>query len=300
MLGLPVGVGLSYAVSGAVAQAWGWRATFVVAGAPGLLLALACLALPDPPRGSSEEVAVGARRRPGSAVGLLAHTPTFLWIVLSGALHNFNMYALSTFVPAFLTRHHGLTVGEAGLASGVIFGLVGGIGMMAGGVLGDRMAARRPSGRLLAAFLCLASSVPLTLLVLRQPSGAVAATLAWLAAAVLVLYGYYAPVYATLQDIVEPAIRGTSMAVYFFAMYMLGASMGPVGTGVLSDWFAVRAAAQLGVSPLSEAARSAGLRHALFVVPALGAALAVVLALATRTVARDRRALSEWMRADAA
>jgi MFS family permease len=142
--------------------------------------------------------------------------------------------------------------------------------------------------------------VPLTLLVLRQPSGAVAATLAWLAAAVLVLYGYYAPVYATLQDIVEPAIRGTSMAVYFFAMYMLGASMGPVGTGVLSDWFAVRAAAQLGVSPLSEAARSAGLRHALFVVPALGAALAVVLALATRTVARDRRALSEWMRADAA
>ncbi len=300
MLGLPLGVGLSYAVSGAVAQAWGWRATFVVAGAPGLLLALACLALPEPPRGGSEEAPVGARRRPGSPLLLLLRTRTFLWIVVSGALHNFNMYALSTFLPAFLTRHHGLSVREAGLASGVIFGLVGGLGMMVGGVLGDRMSARTPAGRLRAAFVCLALSVPLTLLVLWQPPGAAVGALIWLAAAVLMLYGYYAPVYATLQDIVEPSLRGTAMALYFFAMYMLGASLGPVGTGVLSDALAARAASRLGVSPLSEAARAAGLHHALFAVPALGIALAGVLLLATHTVARDRRALSEWMRADAA
>ena len=31
MLGLPLGVGLSYAVGGAIAQAWGWRAAFLAA-----------------------------------------------------------------------------------------------------------------------------------------------------------------------------------------------------------------------------------------------------------------------------
>ena len=31
-----------------------------------------------------------------------------LWIIASGALVNFNLYALATFFPAFLTRYHKL------------------------------------------------------------------------------------------------------------------------------------------------------------------------------------------------
>jgi hypothetical protein len=30
------------------------------------------------------------------------------WIIVSGALHNFNMYALGTFITSFLTRYHGV------------------------------------------------------------------------------------------------------------------------------------------------------------------------------------------------
>jgi MFS family permease len=40
MLGLPVGVALSFAVSGSIARAHGWRPAFYVAGIPGLLCAL--------------------------------------------------------------------------------------------------------------------------------------------------------------------------------------------------------------------------------------------------------------------
>lgn len=43
MLGLPVGIALSYAISGSVAHAYGWRAAFYVAGIPGLLCTLAVL-----------------------------------------------------------------------------------------------------------------------------------------------------------------------------------------------------------------------------------------------------------------
>jgi predicted MFS family arabinose efflux permease len=295
MLGLPVGLGLSYAVSGAVAQAWGWRAAFLVAGLPGVLVALLCLTLPEPPRGAAEREAVGSRRRPGSAYGLLLRTPTFLWIVVSGALHNFNMYALSLFLPALLTRRHGLDVREAGLLSGLVFGVVGGIGMLLGGWASDRAAAWREDGRLLTSAVGLGLAVPLAAGFLGQPSGARAPVAALLCLTVLLLYLYYAPVYATLQDLVEPSLRGTAMAVYFFAMYLLGASLGPVGTGALSDALAARAAAAAGSAVVDERARAAGLQQALYVVPILSAALAAVLWAASRAVKRDRAALRAWI-----
>ena len=151
MLGLPVGLGLSYAVGGAVAQAWGWRAAFFVAGLPGLAVGALCFALPEPARAPPSRTRSGRAKKSDSALALLAQTPTLVWIILSGALHNFNMYALATFVPAFLARHHGLSVREAGALSGLIFGVFGGAGLMLGGWIGDRAAGRkeeRPPPRL--------------------------------------------------------------------------------------------------------------------------------------------------------
>jgi len=295
MLGLPVGLGLSYAVGGAVAQAWGWRAAFFVAGLPGLAAAALCFALPEPPRGTAEPHPIGARRRTGSALALLTQAPTLVWIIASGALHNFNMYALATFVPALLARHHGLSVREAGALSGLIFGVFGGAGLMLGGWIGDRAAGRKEGGRLLVSAVALALSAPLVVLFLVQPRGDVGWALAFVCPALLLMYLYYAPVYATIQDVVEPARRGTAMAVYFCAMYLMGASLGPVGTGVLSDRLAARAAAAAGSPVATEAFRAQGLQQAMYIVPALSVVLAAVLFAGARASVRDRRALTSWM-----
>jgi MFS family permease len=295
MLGLPVGIGLSYVVGGAVAQAWGWRATFFVAGLPGIAAAALCLALPEPSRGSAETHPIGALRRSATVRALVASTPTLAWISLSGALHNFNMYALATFVPALLTRHHGLSVREAGALSGLMFGVFGGAGMMLGGWLGDRLAARREGGRLWSSAVAIALSVPLLLLFVAQPRGAVGPALLYVCPALLLMYLYYAPVYATVQDVVEPARRGTAMAVYFFAQYILGASLGPVGTGMLSDRLAARAAAAAGSPTVTEGFRAQGLHEAMYIVPILSVALTLVLFAGSRASIRDRRALTAWM-----
>jgi hypothetical protein len=63
-------------------------------------------------------------------------------------------------------------------------------------------------------------------------------------------------------------------------MYLLGASFGPLLTGALSDRLA-RAAA--GSQPVTEAFRAVGLQQAMFVVPALSVALAIVLWFAARS-----------------
>jgi MFS family permease len=292
MLGLPLGLSLSYAVSGAVAQVYGWRAAFLVAGAPGLIVGVLCLTLREPRRGGAEPVPVGAQRRPGAPLRLLIGTPTFVLIALSGALHNFNLYALSTFLPAFLTRSHGLDLAQAGALTGLSY-LAAGLGLLLGGIGGDWAAGRWASGRLLLPAACLAAAVPC--LVVFLLAGHAALAVAALGLGLLLLYVYYAPVYAALQDVVEPTLRGTAMATYFLAMYLLGASLGPVAAGALSDLFAAQAAAAAGAATMSEAFRAEGLQRALFVVPVLTLPLALVVLAAARTLPEDRRRISEWM-----
>src|SRR5205085_314551 len=114
------------------------------------------------------------------------------------------------------------------------------------------------------------------------------------------MYVYYATVYSTIQDIIEPSLRGTAMALYFCAMYVLGASLGPVGTGLASDYFTTQAATAAGVlvhTPRAlEPFRASGLHSAMYFIPTIFGLLAVVLFAASRTVATDVEKLRTWMR----
>jgi len=298
MLGLPVGIALSYATSGTVAQHYGWRAAFFVAGFPGLVLAALCLLLHEPERGSSEASAIGAARRQGSPYRLVLGIPTMWWIIASGALHNFNMYAIGAFLPAFLMRYHHTSLQAAGFISAVVAGSVGALGMLAGGWLGDAMMRRRANGRMLVATVALFVSVPASALALAQAPGALGRFMLFQAVATAMMYVYYATVYSTIQDIVEPSLRGTAMALYFLAMYVLGASFGPIATGWVSDHLARSAAAgaHLGAGPVPDEFRATGLHQAMYMVPLLGVALGGVLLAASRTVTRDMLKLQEWMR----
>lgn len=282
MLGLPLGLAASYVVSGAVAQAYGWRAAFLVAGLPGLLVAALALRIQEPPRAPRPPAGVSPAR---GALGLVA-IPSFAWLIVSGALHNFNMYAISSFLSPLLMRYHGRDVAEAGLLSTLVYGGAGALGLYGGGFLSDRLAARSRDGRFRLMAWAILASVPLSLLALQRPRGDALAFTALLALAVMAMYVYYGSVYAAVQDVVPAAARGTALALYFFAMYVLGASLGPYLTGRLSDRLAARAAAAAGSASL-EAFRADGLHGALHVVPALGLLLALVLFAAARSAPAD-------------
>src|SRR5207249_11000 len=177
MLGLPLGLALSFFVSGAVAEYLGWPAAFFVAGVPGLFLAVAALFLVDPARGGAESTSglrLDARQDPAGHVTFAAVAyrvlamPTMLWIIVSGALHNFNMYALGAFISSFLMRYHGLTVRQAGAISGLVYGC-GALGIFAAGWLGVLAFRRRVCGRLHVAWGGLAAAIACLLLVPAAP-----------------------------------------------------------------------------------------------------------------------------------
>jgi predicted MFS family arabinose efflux permease len=323
MLGLPLGLGLANGAGGWILQNWGWRKAFFVAAVPGILCAIAALWIHEPERGRKETHAVGARRRAGNPYLLVLSIPTMLLIIVSGALHNFNMYALGSFVAPFLIRFHHMSFQRAGWVSAAVYGFSGIFGLMVGGALADRLSSSRVDGRLIVGCASIAICAPFMLFGLMRPSGDVVGFALLMGIGVGVMYAYYSTVYSTIHDVVEPSLRGTAMALYFCAMYLLGASLGPVGTGLVSDYFTFQAASAAGaVQPLSfgvlmmaelrslageskgfdlralEPFRAQGLHTAMYIVPTLAAILAIVLFAASRTVKKDVARLQEWMRSE--
>jgi predicted MFS family arabinose efflux permease len=265
MLAIPVGGLLSFAVTGPLTMAHGWRMAIAVAAAPVILLSPAVLWLKEPTR---------AGRADGPGLGAWSAGAAFWWIAVSGAVINFALYGFSTFLPAFLMRYHGVSVARAGVWMGVGTGLSGLAGAAAAGMLGDRVKSRLG----LCAAAALVSAGPL-FAAIRMPVGRAGAAV-WLA---MTGYGllqmYYGLVYAAIQDLVAPAMRATAMSVYLMVTYLGGASWGPVAMGRASDLLARQAA---GGGPVTEVARAAGLHGAMYLIPALAVVLSLVLWAAAR------------------
>jgi MFS family permease len=299
MLGVPVGGALGYFFSGPLAEAYGWRSAMVFAAVPALVLVPALLMLHEPQRGASE-----LQHPPLLAASMwsVLRIPTFWWIIASGALLNFNAYAFATFLPAFLSRVHGLSLAKSGIATGIVY-LVGGVsGGVVAGYLGDSIVHRRKDGRMLCAALLALVAIPFACAGILQPAGSLYLAMAFLALTYASLTTYYGLVYSAIQDIIAPNQRGSAMAIYFMAMYMCGASFGPLLTGKLSDTLAHRAAAFRGSPTVTETFRAVGLQHAMLIIPVLCTVLALVLYLGSRTITADiarREAAAHVVRADA-
>jgi MFS family permease len=296
MLGVPIGGSLSFFISGPIAQAYGWRWAMIVAAAPALLAIALLLRLREPVRGAAELQPLLTQQARQSTRHLLS-IPTFRWIIASGALLNFNMYAIATFAPALIIRVHHLTLAEAGIVSGLALGVGGIAGGLLSGFIGDRVSFERRNGRLVAASILALVGAPLAVAAVLAPQ--VAASVVLLAFFYAMLNTYYGLVYSSIQDVVAPTGRGSAMAVYFLAMYLCGAAFGPLLTGKLSDLLARRAADLAGASVLDESFRAIGLQQAMLIMPLLSVLLSMVLYLASRTIPADMRRRDEALRSAA-
>ena len=299
MLGLPLGIALSFLGSSLLEHRFGWRSTFYIALIPGIVCALLALIISEPARGAAEVHQITSSKRKGSPYLLVLSIPTMWWIIASGALHNFNMYAIGAFLSPFLQRVHHVNKLNAGIVSMVVYGLAGVPGLIVGGMLSDRLVKQKRNGRLVLSSVAIFISAPLMYLGLSRAVGDLTGFIIFTGLGMAAMYVYYATVYSAIQDVIEPALRGTAMALYFFAMYVLGASLGPVGMGFLSNYFTRQAASAAGVTDTSfQALRpfaAEGLHSALYVIPVFGILLGLVLFAASRTVAKDMEKLQSWM-----
>ena len=96
-----------------------------------------------------------------------------------------------------------------------------------------------------------------------------------------------------MQDVIEPRLRATAMALFFAGLYLLGGGLGPVMVGGLSDYFANQAMLLAGASEMTEVFRAIGLHNALYLVPVTMGLTGVFLLIAIRTFRADAQKMTQ-------
>ncbi len=289
-IGTPLGSLLGMAMGGLVADAYGWRVAFMVAGAPGVIFALiAAFTLVEPRKRLMADLA--ARATPqitfGAALAVLMAKKTFWLVAFAAAIKAFIGYGQAPFAASFFFRNHtaelaslaamfGLkSTGFLGLALGLIGGTAGVIGAWLGGVIADRYGSKDIRAYVVVPAIASLLAIPFYLVAINLPQAVPA--MALLAIPILLGTLWYGPVYATAQSIVDPTMRATTSAVLLFIINLIGLGLGPVGVGLMSDFFA---------GPLGLGSAE-GVRWALMVSAGMGLVSFWLFWRARKTIAED-------------
>ena len=239
-LGVPIGSSLGAALGGWGNANVGWRMTFVLAGVPGILIAVILwLTVKEPPRGMADGVSRATAERapvPGMFVVLrtLWQRRSFRHLTLAAALHSVVWYASGAFNNAFLQRSHGMSVSEAGYWIAVLSAMAG-FGTFFGGFAADRLSVRFQDRRWymwvpgVATLLC----VPFQFLAYLSPERAV--VLPSFVGLMFMAAVFFGPSFAMTQALATLRMRSVATSLLLFIQTLIGNGLGPSVTGLVSD-----------------------------------------------------------------
>jgi MFS family permease len=232
---IPVGSALGYVVGGFMDVHFGWRMAFFVAGVPGLILALLCLGLHDPPRGSQdgEEGAAPrvANRPAANYLALLKNRPYALTIA-GYAAYTFALGGLAYWMPAFLERIRHVPEKSATFDFGIIVVITGFVGTFAGGWLGDFCARYTQRAYLWISAVATLAAAPFAWLALTV--AAPRTYLVCMVMAQLLMFLSTGPINATIVNLVLPTQRASANALGVFSIHLLGDVPSPLLIGIIS------------------------------------------------------------------
>ena len=232
---IPVGSALGYVLGGLMDRHFGWRAAFFVAGGPGLLLALLCLAIRDPPRGARDGAAL-LPAGPGGAreayARLFANRP-YRTTVAGYAAYTFALGGLAAWTPAFLERVRGLPKADATVQFGAIVVATGLIGTFAGGWIGDRLLKNDRQAYLKLSGWTTLAAVPAAVVAFFAPGRVL--PIAGIVAAELLLFASTGPINSVIVNVVAPGDRATAVALSILAIHLFGDVPSPPLMGAISD-----------------------------------------------------------------
>jgi len=252
-IGAVLGLGLGMVMGGWVSERYGWRAAFLAAGAPGVLLAILYrFTIREPKRGGSEgrQTATTIALWPG--LRLLLATRTFQFILAANAICLFASMGRNLWEPAFLMRTYDMGRFEAGAWYFLTAPLPSMFGIFLGGWLADRLGARDPRWYLWVPALGQTLSVPILTLFLLwdetdlipMPEFMVAAGLPTLPVALVWgLFGsiiggaFTAPFMSTIQGVSPLRMRAFASAVSTQVTTLVGHAAGPLVVGMIAADF---------------------------------------------------------------
>src|SRR5262245_37617388 len=265
-----IGFGLGIALGGAIGEAFGWRAAFLVVGPPSMLVALLAFSLKEPKRGhgdrlhidsdhvdtdadtgsETEHVALfehGFRRFVVDMVRGLRDDFSTIWQIttLRYALVGvsslmFTVAGIGAWLPQFHERFSGMTEKQATSAVGAL-SIFGGIpGVLLGGKLADRLATRIKGARVVIPAYCIFAGNTILIVSYLPVPAAVSIGLQ--------LFGVFAitmaipALRAGMADAVPAHLRGAGFGAFNLVSILFGAAAAPIIVGALADVWNLRVA----------------------------------------------------------
>ena len=249
--GFVAGVGLSLVVGGAIigalqqystidipllGPARPWQVVFLICGIPGLLVAGLLLTLKEPVRRGALPLpgASGTLSVAESARFILQGWPIYAPIFLGIGLRSIMLYASMTWMPAFFERAHGWSPSRYGLTVGVITLIVTPLGLLLGPWVAERWLRRgRFDSNLRVTVWVCAVSAPFQMSATLMPTPEL--TLICYGLATCINAAAVGPENAALQVVTPNQMRGQVVAVNMFMFNVVGAGLGPILAGVITD-----------------------------------------------------------------
>jgi len=232
---IPVGSALGYIVGGVVGEAYGWRAAFFIAGAPGAVLAFVLLFLTEPRRGAMEPPGAAAPAVVGVRASLreLGRRRSYLVNTTAQIIYTFAMGGLATWMPTYFVRSRGIPLATASATFGLLLVVAGFAGTLLGGRIAGRVAQRRPGADFAVSGWSLVASILFTLPAVLAPQP----WIFWPAMFVtlLLLFVNIGPLNAAMANVLPAELRARGFAVTTMLMHLLGDAASPWLIGEASD-----------------------------------------------------------------
>jgi len=235
-LAIPVGTALGYVIGGMMGPTYGWRVPFYVGAAPGVLLALLFLLIPEPPLGQFDPHEKNPDR--DTLLGLI-HNPAFLTATLGMAMMTFALGGLQVWMPTFLHRVHGYTLGQANQLFGLSTAVNGLFASVLGGYLSDYLLRRTRAAHYLVSAVSLAMGIPAMWMALFT-SGHTMVVGIFVAEFLLLLNT--GPLNAAVINSVSAQVRAMALAVNIFIFHLLGDIPSAWLIGYMSDHYSLQRA----------------------------------------------------------
>jgi MFS family permease len=225
---------------GLISQFYGWRWSFIVFGALGVLLGIVLTRfLVEPERGAAdlEDCRVGKHQKHRMSVGeflkVIWTTPTVLLCMGAFMLDNFVGMVLLSWMPAFLYEKFHLSLAMSGLTATIYIQLASMVGSPVGGWLADALRQKFPGGRIAVQMIGLLGAAPFVVWCGQtlSVSSLVVALTCW-----GLFKGLYdANIFAAVLDVIRPEARGTAVGFMNMIGWLVGAGTAPIAIGYIAQ-----------------------------------------------------------------
>ena len=245
-ISIPLGSALGVALGGFIAARYGWRHAFGLVALPGLIIALLFFFIRDyktvelvKSPNSDADGPKPLRMKTSDIVREFSRTPSLLLTYVGFAGNTFLTTSILSWLPTFLHRFQGLSMEKASVMTSLVL-LLAIVGSPLGGFLADKWLKKRVNARLL--FSALSSTVTAGIFVLAFGffSGKVQYVLFLLGGVSAIAFASSA--IAVTQDVVHPGLRAISYSICVICQNLLGSSLGPIFTGMISDRYTISTA----------------------------------------------------------